>query len=103
MMIAVAVLLLAVLGVLVYVVDRIEDGLRPARPQVPRHARGRLLRLVQAANRSSADHAAAEAATQIGLGDALEASLVAEAAVDRLREKQAPRVIGPVTVFRRAS
>ncbi|MEY9997488.1 DNA polymerase-4 [Streptomyces sp. V4I8] len=40
---------------------------------------------------------------QISLDDAREDRLVAEAAVDRVRDKFGPRVIGPATVFRRAS
>jgi DNA polymerase-4 len=40
---------------------------------------------------------------QISLDDARESRLVAEAAVDRVRDKFGPCVIGPATVFRRAS
>ncbi|MER6345974.1 hypothetical protein ACWC10_29765 [Streptomyces sp. NPDC001595] len=53
-MIAVAVLLLPVLGVLLYAMDRIEDRLS-ARPSVARHARRRHLRLVHGAGPSAAD------------------------------------------------
>ncbi|MFH8701308.1 DinB/UmuC family translesion DNA polymerase [Streptomyces chartreusis] len=42
-------------------------------------------------------------ATQITFDDAREARLVAEAAIDRVRDKCGPRVIGPAAVFRRAS
>ncbi|MFI9176078.1 DinB/UmuC family translesion DNA polymerase [Streptomyces lincolnensis] len=42
-------------------------------------------------------------AEQISLDGAREDRLVAEAAVDRVRDKFGPRVIGPATVFRRAS
>lgn len=45
MVIAVAVSLLPVLGVLLYAMDRIEDRLL-RRPSAARHARGRHLRLV---------------------------------------------------------
>ncbi|MEU3937120.1 hypothetical protein AB0E85_34565 [Streptomyces sp. NPDC029044] len=44
-MIAVAVLLLPALGVLLFVMDRVEERLS-ARPSAPRHARKRHLRLV---------------------------------------------------------
>ncbi|RSN90109.1 hypothetical protein DMH26_28545, partial [Streptomyces sp. WAC 05379] len=44
-----------------------------------------------------------QVAQQITLDDAREARLVAEAAIDRVRGKFGPRVIGPATVFRRAS
>ncbi|MER6563446.1 hypothetical protein ABT300_38130 [Streptomyces sp. NPDC001027] len=40
---------------------------------------------------------------QISLDDTREARLVAEAAIDRVRDKFGPRFIGPATVFRRAS
>ncbi|MFJ2008394.1 DNA polymerase Y family protein [Streptomyces chartreusis] len=40
---------------------------------------------------------------QITLDDTREARLIAEAAIDRVRGKFGPRVIGPATVFRRAS
>ncbi|WP_333739899.1 DNA polymerase Y family protein [Streptomyces sp. IBSBF 2806] len=46
---------------------------------------------------------AGQVAQQITLDDTREARLVAEAAIDRLRGKFGPRVIGPATVFRRAS
>jgi DNA polymerase-4 len=42
-------------------------------------------------------------AQQISLDDARESRLVAEAAIDRVRDKFGPGIIGPVTVFRRAS
>ncbi|MGI5413896.1 DNA polymerase Y family protein [Streptomyces chartreusis] len=44
-----------------------------------------------------------QVATQITLDDTREARLVAEAAIDRVRGKFGPRVIGPAAVFRRAS
>ncbi|WP_217236272.1 hypothetical protein [Streptomyces sp. AC555_RSS877] len=44
-----------------------------------------------------------QAAEQISLDGAREARLVAEAAIDRVRDKFGPGVIGPATVFRRAS
>lgn len=44
-----------------------------------------------------------EVAQQISLDDAREARLVAEAAIDRVRDKFGPRIIGPAAVFRRAS
>ena len=53
-MIAVAVLLLPMLGLLLYAMDRIEEGLR-GKPRVARHARGRHLRLVHSTSRASAD------------------------------------------------
>lgn len=40
---------------------------------------------------------------QISLDDAREARLVTEAAIDRVREKFGPGVIGPAAVFRCAS
>jgi DNA polymerase-4 len=46
---------------------------------------------------------AEQVAQQISLDDAREARLVAEAAIDRVRDKFGPRVIGPATIFRRAS
>jgi DNA polymerase IV len=46
---------------------------------------------------------AEQVAMQISLDDAREARLVAEDAIDRVREKFGPRVIGPAAVFRRAS
>ncbi|MGW1363056.1 DNA polymerase Y family protein [Streptomyces chartreusis] len=42
-------------------------------------------------------------AQQITLDDARESRLIAEAAIDRVRGKFGPGVIGPATVFRRAS
>ncbi|MFF6916373.1 hypothetical protein [Streptomyces sp. NPDC012466] len=61
-MITVAVLLLPALGVLLYVMDRVEDRLS-ARPSAARHARKRHLRLVHSAGpsrteRSPARHSA---------------------------------------------
>ncbi|MET7456851.1 hypothetical protein ABZT03_34185 [Streptomyces sp. NPDC005574] len=44
-----------------------------------------------------------QVAEQISLDAAREARLTAEEAVDRVRDKFGPRVIGPATVFRRAS
>ncbi|MEU1940631.1 hypothetical protein ACH49O_40995 [Streptomyces coeruleorubidus] len=44
-----------------------------------------------------------QVAQQISLDDAREARLVAEAAVDRVRDKYGPAIIGPATTFRRAS
>nr|WP_306425515.1 hypothetical protein [Streptomyces hilarionis] len=44
-----------------------------------------------------------QVAEQISLDDTREARVVAEAAVDRVRAKFGPRVIGPAAVFRRAS
>ncbi|WEO93107.1 hypothetical protein A6P39_002940 [Streptomyces sp. FXJ1.172] len=52
--IAVAVLLLPMLGLLLYAMDRIEEGLR-GRPRVAHHARGAHLRLVHSMGRLSAD------------------------------------------------
>ncbi|MEU4878405.1 hypothetical protein [Streptomyces sp. NPDC021608] len=46
---------------------------------------------------------AGQVAQQISLDDTREARLVAEAAVDGVRDKFGPRVIGPATVFRHAS
>ncbi|WP_315903483.1 hypothetical protein [Streptomyces violarus] len=46
---------------------------------------------------------AGRVAQQISLDDAREARLVAEAAVDRVRDKYGPAIIGPATTFRRAS
>ncbi|MEU4490060.1 hypothetical protein AB0H94_35180 [Streptomyces purpurascens] len=60
-------------------------------------------RLVQVAVQSADLGDANQVAQQITLDDAREDQLVAEAAVDRVRNKFAPRVIGPATVFRRAS
>lgn len=42
-------------------------------------------------------------AQQISFDDAREARLVAEAAIDRVRQKFGPRIIGPAAVHRRAS
>ncbi|MDK1348168.1 hypothetical protein QNO09_33815 [Streptomyces sp. 378] len=61
-MITVALLLLPALGVLLYVMDRVEDRLS-ARPSAARHARKRHLRLVHSAapfrtERSPARHSA---------------------------------------------
>ncbi|WP_331747840.1 hypothetical protein OIA45_45490 (plasmid) [Streptomyces chartreusis] len=44
-----------------------------------------------------------QVAQQITLDDARESRLIAEAAIDRVRGKFGPGVIGPATVFRRAS
>ncbi|MEU9671366.1 hypothetical protein AB0E25_38645 [Streptomyces bobili] len=44
-----------------------------------------------------------QVAQQISFDGAREARLVAEAAIDRVRDKFGPGVIGPATVFRRAS
>ncbi|MET9914329.1 hypothetical protein ABZZ74_47815 [Streptomyces sp. NPDC006476] len=46
---------------------------------------------------------AGQVARQISLDGAREARLVAEAAIDRVRDKFGPGVIGPAAVFRRAS
>ncbi|MET7738489.1 hypothetical protein ABZT02_45640 [Streptomyces sp. NPDC005402] len=46
---------------------------------------------------------AGEAARQLSLDDAREARLAAEGAIDRVRDKFGPKVIGPAAVFRRAS
>ncbi|MFF1548057.1 hypothetical protein [Streptomyces sp. NPDC058291] len=46
---------------------------------------------------------AGQVAEQISLDDTREARLVAEAAIDRVRDKFGPRVIGPAAAFRRAS
>ncbi|MEV7083345.1 hypothetical protein AB0N88_33160 [Streptomyces sp. NPDC093516] len=46
---------------------------------------------------------ASQVAEQISLDDAREARLVAEAAVDRVRDKYGPDIIGPAAAFRRAS
>lgn len=46
---------------------------------------------------------AGQVAEQLSLDDAREARLVAEAAVDRVRDKFGPGVIGPAAIFRRAS
>ncbi|MGW4866969.1 DNA polymerase Y family protein [Streptomyces chartreusis] len=42
-------------------------------------------------------------AQQISLDGTRESRLIAEAAIDRVRDKFGPRIIGPATVFRRAS
>ncbi|MEU6366515.1 hypothetical protein ABZ876_12405 [Streptomyces sp. NPDC046931] len=55
-MIAVAVLLLPVLGLLLYGMDRIEDRMA-GRRRVARHARGRHLRLVHSSTRRPRDPA----------------------------------------------
>ncbi|MGV9625424.1 hypothetical protein [Streptomyces sp. NPDC003487] len=52
-MIAVAVMLLPVLGLLLYGMDRCEDWLH-GQPRVARHARSRHLRLVHSTSQSSA-------------------------------------------------
>ncbi|WP_331724822.1 DNA polymerase Y family protein [Streptomyces canus] len=44
-----------------------------------------------------------QAPRQLSLDDAREARLAAETAIDRVRDKFGPRVIGPAAVFRRAS
>ncbi|MET8081217.1 hypothetical protein [Streptomyces sp. NPDC005303] len=46
---------------------------------------------------------AGQVTTQISLDQAREARLVAEEAVDRVRDKFGPAVIGPAAVFRSAS
>ncbi|MFD8218370.1 hypothetical protein ACFV2U_32870 [Streptomyces sp. NPDC059697] len=56
-MIAVAVLLLPLLGLLLYGMDRIEDRLT-ARPPEPRHVGGRRLRLIPGGRQHTAHHAA---------------------------------------------
>ncbi|MFD7136777.1 hypothetical protein [Streptomyces sp. NPDC059894] len=62
--------------------------------------RGRLTRItLKGEDLISAD----QVTRQISLDDAREARLVAEAAVDRVRDKFGPHVIGPATVFRHAS
>ncbi|MEU0949264.1 hypothetical protein ABZ379_42340 [Streptomyces canus] len=58
-MIAVAVSLLPALGVLLYAMDRIEDGLS-ARSSAPRHARGRHLRLIRGGAPSRTGRGSAE-------------------------------------------
>ncbi|MFD7134858.1 hypothetical protein [Streptomyces sp. NPDC059894] len=62
--------------------------------------RGRLTRITPKAEDLMG---AGQVAQQISLDDAREARLVAEAAVDRVRDKFGPHVIGPATVFRHAS
>ncbi|MCX5269518.1 hypothetical protein [Streptomyces sp. NBC_00199] len=57
-MIAVAVLLLLMLGLLLYAMDRIEEGLR-GRPRVARHAKGHHLRLIHSMSRPATDRVAA--------------------------------------------
>lgn len=54
MVITVAVLLLPVLGLMLYGLDRVEDWLA-RRPQEPRHAAGRHLRLIPGTDRLPAD------------------------------------------------
>ncbi|MER5820848.1 hypothetical protein ABT086_00630 [Streptomyces mirabilis] len=56
-MIVVAVLLLPLLGLLLYGMDRVEDRLT-ARPTEPRHAGGRRLRLLPGGREHTAHHAA---------------------------------------------
>ncbi|MFF1747806.1 hypothetical protein [Streptomyces mirabilis] len=56
-MIAVAVLLLPLLGLLLYGMDRIEDRLT-ARPPEPRHTGGRRLRLIPGGRQHTPHHAA---------------------------------------------
>ncbi|MEU0414781.1 hypothetical protein ABZ307_44435 [Streptomyces griseorubiginosus] len=46
---------------------------------------------------------AGQAPRQLSLDDTREARLTAEGAIDRVRDKFGPRVIGPAAVFRRAS
>lgn len=62
--------------------------------------RGRLTALsLKGEDLLDADHVA----QQTTLDDAREARLTAEAAIDRVRDKFGPRIIGPAAVFRRAS
>ncbi|MHB9849105.1 DNA polymerase Y family protein [Streptomyces krungchingensis] len=62
--------------------------------------RGRLTGLaLKAEDLADAD----QVAEQISLDTAREARLVAETAIDRVRDKFGPRVIGPAAVYRRAS
>ncbi|MFF2426467.1 hypothetical protein [Streptomyces mirabilis] len=56
-MIVVAVLLLPLLGLLLYGMDRVEDRLT-ARPSEPRHAGGRRLRLIPGGRQHTSHHAA---------------------------------------------
>ncbi|MEU2741108.1 MULTISPECIES: hypothetical protein [Streptomyces] len=56
-MIAVAVLLLPLLGLLLYGMDRVEDRLTAGPPQ-PRHAGGHRLRLIPGGRAHTAHHAA---------------------------------------------
>ncbi|MEU9542631.1 hypothetical protein [Streptomyces mirabilis] len=56
-MIVIAVLLLPLLGLLLYGMDRVEDRLT-ARPPEPRHAGGRRLRLILGGRQHTAHHAA---------------------------------------------
>lgn len=44
-----------------------------------------------------------QVAEQISLDEAREARLVPQAAVDRVRDKYGPGIIGPAAAFRRAS
>ncbi|MEV7003797.1 hypothetical protein AB0N62_39965 [Streptomyces sp. NPDC093982] len=80
-----------------------DDDLRTLAYQVMDAAglqRGRLAALtLKGEDLIDADHVA----QQISLDDAREDRLVAEAAVDRVRDKFGPRVIGPAAVFRHAS
>lgn len=80
-----------------------EDDLRQLAYQLMDAAalqRGRLTALVlKGEDLIDAD----QAAWQLSLDDAREARLAAESAVDRVRDKFGPQVIGPAAVFRRAS
>ncbi|MES5824586.1 hypothetical protein [Streptomyces sp. RG80] len=62
--------------------------------------RGRLTALALKAEDLISAHQAAE---QISLDDAREDRLIPEEAIDRIRAKFGPRVIGPAAVYRRAS
>ncbi|MER7897847.1 hypothetical protein ABTX62_17515 [Streptomyces sp. NPDC096046] len=64
-MIIVALLLLPALGVLLYVMDRVEDRLS-ARPSAARHARRRHLRLVHSADPSRTERSPAGHSAQRG-------------------------------------